>query len=99
MFKPANDYIFIRKAKSEDAGVIALPDTVKESLEQKADVLAVGPGRFSEEGALVPMPHVQVGDRILVHLLHGGAVPVEHKMNEQDQVYAIRGRDILAIEE
>jgi len=99
MFKPAGDYIFIRKAKEEQDGIIALPDAVRESLEQKADVIAVGPGRWSEEGILVPMPHVNVGDRILIHLLHGGAVPVENKMNSEDQVYAIKPRDILAIEE
>lgn len=96
MWKPGLDWIFIkRKVRKLTEGNIALPESVAENMDQRAEVVAVGPGRYSEDTCqLIPMPDVKPGDDILVHcLLNTGVVPVESK-----DLMAIKPRDILAVE-
>ena len=70
--QPLEDRIVVRPSDSESttASGLVIPDTAKEK-PQQGDVLAVGPGRRSEQtGELVPMD-VAEGDTV-VYSKYGG---------------------------
>ncbi len=70
-------------------GGIVLPDTAREK-PQEGEVLAVGPGRLSEDGKRIAM-EVKVGDRV-IYAKYGGT---EYKIDDEE-VIILRESDILA---
>ena len=93
--KPLDDRIVVRPREAEEMTVsgIVIPDTAKEK-PQQGEVLAVGPGRRSEQtGELIPMD-VKVGD-VVVYSKYGGT---EIVLDGED-VLILTGRDVLAIAE
>ncbi|MFC1562467.1 co-chaperone GroES [candidate division KSB1 bacterium] len=71
-------------------GGIYVPDTAKEK-PQEGEIVAVGPGKTSDEGKLIKM-EVKIGDKVLYGKYSGTEVTVE------DEEYLImREADILAI--
>src|SRR4030042_3930115 len=89
--QPRADRLVVKPIQREEVtkGGIVLPDTVKEK-PQEGEVLAVGPGRISEDGNRIPMD-VEVGD-IVIYAKYGGA---EIKV-EGEEVIILRESDILA---
>ncbi len=89
--KPLADRLVVRPIEREEVtkGGIVLPDTVKEK-PQEGKVLAVGPGRLSEDGKRIAMD-VKVGD-IVIYSKYGGT---EYKI-EEEEVIILRESDILA---
>ena len=91
--RPLGDRIVVKVLESEErtkSGIVS-PDTAKEK-PQKADVLAVGTGKFSEQtGQRIPMD-VQVGDTV-VFAKYGGT---EIKL-DGDEYLILSERDVLAI--
>lgn len=76
-FRPLHDRILIRRIEAEEktpAGII-IPDTAKEK-PAEGEVLAVGPGRRSEDGKISPLD-VRVGDRVLLGRWSGTEVIIE----------------------
>ncbi len=69
--QPLADRLVVRPIEREDVtkGGIVLPDTVKEK-PQEGEVVAVGPGRLSEDGKRIPMD-LKVGD-IVIYAKYGG---------------------------
>lgn len=63
--KPLGDRVVIQGVCENDVtpGGIVLPDTAKEK-PQKGNVIAVGPGKMTDQGKHIPMT-VAVGDRVL----------------------------------
>ena len=93
--KPLEDRIVVRPKEAEETTVsgIVIPDTAKEK-PQQGDVLAVGPGRRSEQtGEVIPLD-VKVGD-VVVYSKYGGT---EITVDGED-VLILNGRDVLAITE
>ena len=62
--QPLADRIVVKvlEAKEVTKGGIVLPDTAKEK-PQEAEVIAVGKGKISDEGKIIP-PEVKAGDKI-----------------------------------
>ena len=89
--KPLGDRLVVKPIEQEDIsrGGILLPDTAKEK-PQEGKVLAVGPGRLSDEGNRLPMD-IKVGD-IVVYAKYGGT---EIKV-EEEELMILRESDILA---
>jgi len=90
--RPLGDRVVVKRTEEEQKtkGGIIVPDTAKEK-PQQALVVAVGPGRMSEEGKRIP-PSVKKGDRILFGKYSGTDVTMG------DEEYLIlREEDILAI--
>ncbi len=89
--QPLADRLVIKPIEREEVtkGGIVLPDTAKEK-PQEGKVVAVGPGRKSEDGKLIPMD-VKVGD-IVVYSKYGG---IDYKLDDED-VLILRESDILA---
>ena len=89
--KPLADRLVVKPIEREEVtkGGIVLPDTAKEK-PQEGEVLAVGPGRLSEDGKRIAMD-VKVGD-IVIYSKYGGT---EYKI-EDEEVIILRESDILA---
>ena len=93
--KPLEDRIVVRPKEAEETTVsgIVIPDTAKEK-PQQGDVLAVGPGRRSEQtGQVIPLD-VKVGD-VVVYSKYGGT---EITVDGED-LLILNGRDVLAVSE
>jgi chaperonin GroES len=89
--QPLGDRIVVKPIEREEItkGGLVLPDTAKEK-PQEGKVLAVGPGRLSEDGKRIAMD-VKVGD-IVVYARYGGT---EYKIGDEE-VIILRESDILA---
>ena len=84
--KPLEDRIVIQQVEAEQttASGLVIPDTAKEK-PQEGEVIAVGPGRFNEDGdERIPMD-ISVGDKV-IYSKYGG-----------DEFLILSARDVLAI--
>ena len=91
--KPLEDRIVIQQVEAETttASGLVIPDTAKEK-PQEGEVVAVGPGRFNEDGdGRIPMD-VSVGDKV-IYSKYGGT-EVKHGGEEY---LILSARDILAV--
>ena len=89
--QPLADRLVVKPIEREEVtkGGIVLPDTARER-PQEGKVIAVGPGRKSEDGKLIPMD-IKVGD-VVVYAKYGGT---EIKI-EDEELIILRESDILA---
>ena len=90
--KPLSDRIIIKPSPAEEKtkGGIFLPDTAKEK-PVVGEVVAVGPGRKSDDGKIVPI-EVKAGDKVLYGKYSGTEVTID------GQEYLImRESDLFAI--
>ena len=92
VLKPLEDRIVVEPLEAEQvtASGLVIPDTAKEK-PQEGKVLAVGPGRFDDKGARVPVD-VQVGD-VVLYSKYGGT---EVKYSGQEYL-VLSARDVLAV--
>ncbi len=90
--KPLEDRIVVRPNESETttASGLVIPDTAKEK-PQQGEVLAVGPGRTTDEGKVIPSA-VKVGDVVLYSKYGGTEVTVKG-----EDLLILTSRDVLAI--
>ena len=93
--KPLEDRILVQPLDAEQttASGLVIPDTAKEK-PQEGKVLAVGPGRFDEDGEKRIPLDVKVGD-VVIYSKYGGT---EVKYSGQEYLL-LAARDILAIVE
>ncbi len=89
--EPLADRLVVKPIEREEVtrSGIVLPDTAREK-PQEGEVLAVGPGRVSEDGKRIPMD-VKVGD-IVIYAKYGGT---EIKIDDEE-LMILRESDILA---
>ena len=93
-FKPLSDRVILEQEEPENktASGIVLPDTAQEK-PQTGKVVAVGPGKTTDEGKLIPSA-VKVGDTV-VFSKYGGT---ELKDPESSKDFIIISeKDILAV--
>ena len=94
--RPLNDRVVVRPVEKEETfagGQLVLPETAKEK-PQQGEVLAVGPGRFDENGTKRVPLDVKIGDQVLF-AKYGGT---EIKLDEE-KLLILKESDILAIVE
>ncbi|MBR1554910.1 MAG: co-chaperone GroES [Oscillospiraceae bacterium] len=92
--KPLADRVVIKMTEAEEttkSGII-LAGSAKEK-PQVAEIVAVGEGKYDENGKLIPMT-VKVGDKVLTSKYSGTEVKVDGK-----EYTILRQDDILAIVE
>ena len=92
--KPLEDRILVQanEAETTTASGLVIPDTAKEK-PQEGTVVAVGPGRFDENGKRVPLD-VKVGDTV-IYSKYGGT---EVKYAGEEYL-VLSARDLLAVVE
>ena len=91
--KPLGDRLIVKPLDEEEttASGIVLPDTAKEK-PQKGSVLAVGDGRWDEDGEKRIPLDVSEGDTVLYYKYGGTEVKVEG-----DDLLVLRESDVLAV--
>jgi chaperonin GroES len=91
--KPLEDRIVVRPGEAEEttASGLVIPDTAKEK-PQQGEVLAVGPGKRSDNtGELMPMD-VSAGDTVVYSKYGGTEITVDG-----EDLLILSARDVLAI--
>jgi chaperonin GroES len=90
--QPLEDRIVVRPqdAESTTASGLVIPDTAKEK-PQQGDVLAVGAGRRSDGGDLIPMD-VKEGDVVVYSKYGGTEITIEG-----EDLLILSARDVLAV--
>ncbi len=91
--RPLEDRILVRPEEGEETTVsgIVIPDTAKEK-PSEGTVIAVGPGKRSDNsGELIPVD-VNEGDRVLYSKYGGTEVKVEG-----EELLILSARDVLAV--
>ncbi len=91
--KPLEDRILVKTLDAEQttASGLVIPDTAKEK-PQEGEVVAVGPGRFNEDGdERIPLD-ISVGDKV-IYSKYGGT---EVKYGGEEFLI-LSARDVLAV--
>lgn len=90
--RPLEDRILVRPEDAEETTIsgIVIPDTAKEK-PQEGTVLAVGPGKRSDSGELIPVD-VNEGDRVIYSKYGGTEVRVDG-----EDLLILSARDVLAV--
>lgn len=93
--KPLDDRIVVKPSEAEQttASGLVIPDTAKEK-PQQGEVLAVGPGRWSDSEGKHFALDIKVGDIVLYSKYGGTEVTIE-----RDDLLILASRDVLAIVE
>jgi chaperonin GroES len=93
--RPLQDRILVERIEEEvKKGGIIIPDSAKEK-PQQGKVIAVGPGRYDEDGKRIPM-EVKKGDTILFGKYSGNEIRIgedEHLIMREDDVLAVIEKD------
>jgi len=90
-FKPLGNRVVVEPLEGEEqvsSGGIYIPDTAKEK-PQEGTIVAVGPGRLTDDGARVPM-ELEVGDSVVYSKYAG----TEYKEGDIEYL-VLREDDIL----
>jgi len=89
--QPLADRVLVKPTEKEEKtkSGIYLPDTAKEK-PQEGEIIAVGPGKLTDEGKRIPMD-LKAGDRV-IYAKYGGT---EIKVDEEELII-LRESDILA---
>jgi chaperonin GroES len=93
--QPLGDRVLVRRDDMPDkklASGILIPDTAQKEKSKMGTVLAVGPGRYGEEGDLIPMS-VKVGAKVIFN----SGWDNEVSMGDDEEYFLVKEGDILAV--
>ncbi len=91
--KPLSDHILIEPIKEEEktkAGIF-LPETAEKEKSEQGKVIAVGPGKKTNEGKIIPLS-VKAGDVVLFSKYGPNEIKVDNKeylIAKEDDILAI----------
>jgi chaperonin GroES len=90
--KPLADRVVVKPLEETEQmkGGLYIPDTAKEK-PQQGEVVAVGPGRVSDEGTRIEV-ELKTGDRVIYGKYSGTEVTVD-----EEEYLILRESDVLAI--
>jgi len=90
--RPLHDRVVVKRLEEEEStqGGIIIPDSAKEK-PQRAEVLAVGPGKKNDDGTVVPT-EVKKGDKVLFGKYSGNEITVDG-----EECLIMREDEILAV--
>ncbi|WP_304090144.1 co-chaperone GroES [Phascolarctobacterium succinatutens] len=91
--RPLADHVIVEAVEVEEktASGIFLPDTAVKEKPQQGKVLAVGAGKYTDNGVLLK-PFVKVGDEVIFAKYSG--TPVKH---EGKEYLILSERDLFAV--
>lgn len=94
--KPLGDRVLVKREEAEtskSAAGIIIPDTAQKEKSKKGTIIAVGPGRITDEGTLVASS-VRVGSTVLFN--SGWDNEVEFS-GDDAEYFLVKESDILAV--
>ncbi|MBV9159543.1 MAG: co-chaperone GroES [Candidatus Kaiserbacteria bacterium] len=93
--QPLSDRVLVRREelpeKKSIAGII-IPDTAQKEKSKLGVVIAVGPGRVSDDGKLIPMS-IKVGAKVIFNSGWDNEVVI----GDEEEYFLVRESDVLAI--
>lgn len=89
--EPLSDKIIVVAVEETSKSGFVIPETMDKEKPQKGEVLAVGPGRMSDDGKLIPMK-IKVGDIIIFRKY----APDEFKIDGKDYLI-LSESDVIAL--
>jgi len=91
-FKPLGSRILVKRVEAQSTkGGILLPESAKEKPRQ-GEVVAVGPGKYDDQGKLEPM-NLKIGDQVLF----GSYAGTEVKTGEEGEFLILTEEEVLGI--
>jgi len=72
---------------AESKGGILLPESARED-RVPGEVLAIGPGRPTEHGAVIKVDDIEISDRVIFNKF------TAYELDEDERLYIVRGHDI-----
>ena len=90
--QPLADRLVVKPVQKEEMtkSGIFIPDTAKEK-PQEGEVVAVGPGKMTDDGKRIPMD-LKVGDRVIYSKYGGSEIKIDNV-----EMIILRESDILAV--
>jgi len=90
--RPLHDRILVKRIEEKETvkGGIIIPDTAKEK-PQEAEVFAVGNGKKTEEGKIIPLD-VKAGEHILLGKYSGTEIKIDNQ-----EYLIIREDEVLGV--
>lgn len=87
--RPLQDRVLIRRIQEEEktAGGIIIPDAAKEKA-QIAEVLAVGPGKTTPDGKVIPM-QIKKGDKVFFSKYAGVEAGEDTLIVREDEILGV----------
>ena len=90
--RPLHDRILVKRIEEKESirGGIIIPDTAKEK-PQEAEVIAVGNGKKTDEGKIIPLD-VKAGEHVLLGKYSGTEIKiddVEYLIIREDEVLGV----------
>ena len=93
--QPIGDRVLVKR-QDEDvkspAGII-IPDTAQKEKSKRGIVVAVGPGKYGDEGDLIPMT-VKIGAKVYFNSGWDNEVKMQ---NDKSEYFLVHESDILAV--
>jgi chaperonin GroES len=91
--RPLGDRVVVKPKPREEKtkGGVILPDTASKERPMQGEVIAVGPGRHTDDGKLIPIS-VEVGQQVLFAKYAG----TEFKIDDKEYLI-LQERDLLGI--
>ena len=91
--RPLGDRVVVKPKPKEEKtkGGVILPDTASKERPMQGEVIAVGPGRHTDDGKLIPIS-VEVGQQVLFAKYAG----TEFKIDDEEYLI-LQERDLLGI--
>ena len=93
---PIADRVLVKREEKEmekSAGGIIIPDTAQKEKSKIGTVVAVGPGRTSDEGRLIPIS-IKPGSKVIFNAGWDNEVDLGDK---DEEYFLVKESDILAV--
>lgn len=93
--QPVGDRVLVRREDIEEkspAGII-IPDTAQKEKSKRGVIVAVGGGRYGDEGDLIPMV-VKPGQKVFFNAGWDNEIELE---GDETEYFLVRESDILAV--
>lgn len=93
---PLADRVLVRRedvADEKSPSGIIIPDTAKKEKSKIGTIVAVGPGKYGEEGDLIPMT-VKVGAKVVFNAGWDNEVEMG---GDDEEFFLVKESDILAV--
>ncbi len=94
--QPLADRILVKRedaAEEKSPSGIIIPDTAQKEKSKRGTVIAVGSGRVTDDGTVIPIS-VKVGAKVYFNSGWDNEVPVGEK---EDEYFLVKESDILAV--
>ncbi|MFZ2886205.1 MAG: co-chaperone GroES [Minisyncoccia bacterium] len=93
--QPVGDRVLVKREDIDvksPAGII-IPDTASKEKSKRGVIVAIGPGKFGDEGDLIPMT-VKAGDKVFFNAGWDNEVKLP---GDESEYFLVHESDILAI--